>query len=155
VHAALPEGAPLRTVGSDAVIKPAGHQFGIGLSARALGVGQAHQRGDGVGVTGQQPCRGAGFVFGVVLPQPATRTGQVTAGGLGSPGGVDVVVDRPPLELGDRQHLVHPLARTAAHRFRSPRLLWHLLCHNHSRTLCKCAVQKSRWVSVVEVALVQ
>jgi len=22
--------------------------------------------------------------------------------------------------------------------------LWHLLCHNHSRTLCKCAVQKFR-----------
>ena len=29
--------------------------------------------GDGVGVAGQQPCRGAGFVLGVVLPQPATR----------------------------------------------------------------------------------
>ena len=63
VHTTQPESPPLRTVGSDAVVEPAGHQLGIGLTPHPLGVGEAHQRGDGVGVAGQQPCRGAGFVF--------------------------------------------------------------------------------------------
>jgi hypothetical protein len=31
---------------------------------------------------------------------------------------------------------------TAAHRIQRPPL-WHLLCHNHSRLLCKSAMQKS------------
>jgi hypothetical protein len=107
VHAALPEGAPLRTDGSDAVVEPAGHQFRISLSAGALHIGQAHQSADGVGVAGQQPCGGAGFMFGVVLPQPPTRARQITAGGRGGMGGVYVVADRPPLQLGDRQHQIH------------------------------------------------
>ena len=28
------------------------------------------------------------------------------------------------------------------HPLRPGGTLWHVLCHNHSRTLCKCAVQK-------------
>jgi hypothetical protein len=52
VHTALPERAPLGTVGGDAVVAPAGHQLGISRSPGPLGVGQAHQRGDGAGVAG-------------------------------------------------------------------------------------------------------
>jgi hypothetical protein len=72
VHPALSERAPPRTAGGDAVVEPAGHELRVGLSAGSLDIGQADQRGDGVGATGEQPCRGAGFVFGVVLPQPTT-----------------------------------------------------------------------------------
>src|SRR4051794_26381255 len=48
--------------------------------------------------------------------------------------GVDVVVDRPPLELRDGQDRVHPLADWR---------LWHLLYRNHSRTV----VQMCQWFS--------
>src|SRR5262245_10383842 len=52
----------------------------------------------------KQPCRGAGFPLRVVLAQPTGRPRKIAGGGLGGLGGVYVVVDRPPLELGDRQH---------------------------------------------------
>src|SRR6185312_12006033 len=73
-----------------------------------------------------QPHRCSGFALGVVLPQAAAGSREIAGGVLGRRGGVDVVVDRPPLELGDRQHEPHPPTTGA---------LWHLLCHNHSRTL--------------------
>ena len=136
VHTALTECAPVRTVGCDPVVEPARHQPRVGVSPGALGVGQTDQRRDGAGVAGQQPHRGAGFAFGVVLPQPAARPRQIPGSVLGGLGGVDVVVDRPPLELGDRQHRSHPPTAGA---------LWHLLCHNHSRTL----VQMCRAENVV------
>ena len=60
----------------------------------------------------------------------ATGSRQIAGSKFGGVGGVDVGVDRPPLELGDRQHEPHPPTTGA---------LWHLLCHNHSRTLCKWA----------------
>ena len=61
----------------------------------ALDIGQPGQCRGGVGVAGQQPDRGAGFAFGVVLPQPAACTGQIPGSAFGGLGGVDVVVDRP------------------------------------------------------------
>ena len=86
-----------------------------------------------LGVAGQQPSRSAGVVLGVILPQSATRTRQVTTRHLSRPSGVDVVVDRPPLQLRDRQHLNHPPTVTATQQIRLLRL-WHMLRHNHSRT---------------------
>ncbi len=62
------------------------------------------QGGGYVGVACEQPCWGAGFAFGVVLPQAATCARSVPRGVFGGLGGVNVVVDRPPRELGDRQH---------------------------------------------------
>ena len=132
MHTALTECAPVRAIRGDTVVEPPRHQLRISVSPNALDVGQADQLGDGVGVSGQQPYRGSGFALGVVLPQPAARPREILGGVLGGLGGVDVVVDRPPLELGDRQHGPHPPASCA---------LWHLLCHNHSRTLvqmCQC-----------------
>jgi hypothetical protein len=64
----------------------------------------------------------------------ASGARQILGGLLGRLGGVYVVVDRPPLELGDRQHESHPPTTG---------LLWHLLCHNHSRTpmqMCRAEI---------------
>jgi hypothetical protein len=105
-----------------------------------LNVGQADEPGDRLGVADQEPSRGAGFAFGVVLPQPATSPRPITRRLLGSLGGVDVVVDRPSLQLGDRQH------RSAYHGD----WLWHPLCHNHSRTLvqmCRAVFWEGRGVT--------
>ena len=77
MHTALTECAPMRAIWGNAVIEPTGDQLGVGVTASALSVGQADQLGDGVGVAGQQPCRGTGLTFGVVLPQPAAGTRQI------------------------------------------------------------------------------
>ena len=67
----------MRAIWGNAVIEPTGDQLGVGVTASALSVGQADQLGDGVGVAGQQRCRGTGLTFGVVLPQPAAGTRQI------------------------------------------------------------------------------
>jgi hypothetical protein len=64
VPPALAERASVRAVGRDTVVEPARHQLRVGFSPGALNIGQAHQPCSGVGVAGQQPCRGAGFTFG-------------------------------------------------------------------------------------------
>jgi hypothetical protein len=61
---------------------------------------------------------------------------------FGGLGGVGVVVDRPQLELGDRQS-IHLLTATLAHRIR---WLWSCTCCATTilAPLCRCAVQKFR-----------
>ena len=144
VHTALPERAPPRAVGRDAVVEPAGHQLGVGLTARRA----EHRSGPPTWrrCGCRRPAAMSGCGFRARSSTPPTRRPRVpiTAGGLGGSGGVDVVVDRPPLELGDRQHLIHPPTVTAAHRIQRPRL-WHMLCHNHSRTLVQMCHAES-WV---------
>ena len=70
---ALTECAPLRAVRCDTVVEPPRHQLRISVSPGALAIGQADQLGDGVSVAYQEPYRGSGFAFGVVLPQTAAR----------------------------------------------------------------------------------
>lgn len=47
------------------------------------------------------------LTFRVILPQSATSTAEVLGGALGGLGGVEVVIDRPPLQFRDRQHGTH------------------------------------------------
>ena len=63
---------------------------------------------------------------------------------LGSRGGIDVVIDRPPVELRDRQHRA-PTGDGDGHR-QVAMVLWHVLCHNRLALLCKCAVHFLRQV---------
>ncbi len=138
VHTAITEPAPMCTVGSNPVVEPARHHLRVGICPGALGVGQSDHRRDGAGVAGQQPHRRSSFGLGVVLPQPAASAGPIFGSVLGSLGGVDVVVDRPPLKLGDRQHGSHPPTAGA---------LWHLLRHNHSRTPVQMCRAENLWGS--------
>jgi hypothetical protein len=88
MHAAFAEHAPVCTIGRDPVVEPTGDQLRVSFPARALSIGQTDQPGNGVSVAGQQPNRGAGFAFGVVLPQPAADPCQIpgsVCGDFGAP----------------------------------------------------------------------
>jgi len=75
-----------------------------------------------------------GFALRVVLPQAAAGARPILRGAPGRLGGVDVVVDRPTLELGDRQHERHPPTTGAGGTCCATTIL---------APLCKCAVQKN------------
>ena len=108
VHATVAERPPGRSVGCYAVVEPALHDLGISRPAGTLNIGQADEFGHGVGISGAQPDRGAGVVLGVVIAQPATGAPGIAGGRAGGAGGVVVVVDRPPRQLGNRQHAAPP-----------------------------------------------
>lgn len=109
VHTTVPERPPARAIGCCAVIQPALHNGGIRCPAGTLNVGQTDQFDRGARVAGAHPHRGAGVVLSVVLPQPATSTLGISGRRAGGTRGVVVVVDRPPRQLRNRQHV--PTAR--------------------------------------------
>lgn len=143
MHPLLAQRTAVGAVGGDPVIEPARHHIRVGDPTRALRIGQPHQPGHDAGVPGAQPRWGPGVVRGVVLPQTTTGTLKVVGGALRGLGGVQVVVDRPPLELRDGQHRrQHPPRSpnqrrndcpTATFTPRSP-----TRPHQY-RTQCKCA----------------
>jgi hypothetical protein len=108
VHTTLAERPSGRSIRCCALVEPALHDIRIGRPASALNIRQADEFGHGVGVAGTQPDRGAGVVLGVVIPQPATSAAGIASGRAGGAGGVVVVVDRPPRQLGNRQHGASP-----------------------------------------------
>jgi hypothetical protein len=102
VHSALPKCAAARTVWSDPVIEPARHDPRISLPTHALGIGQPDRSRRSARIPGHQPHRSPRLVLGVVLPQPSTGGLQIRVRSLSRLGGINVIIDRPTLQLRDR-----------------------------------------------------
>lgn len=146
VHTAVPQRPPARSVGYGAVIQPTPHHVGISCPTRPLNIGETHEFGCRVGVSGAHPHRGAGVVFGVVLPQPATGSTHLRTRRRSGAGGVVVIADRPPRKLGNRQHPTPP--ETSNRLAHNPGESTRDVCYRQSRTpMCKCAIAIDRFLN--------
>ena len=136
MHTAGAECTPPRAARRNPVIKPTRHHRRVGLPTRALHITQTHQPRRRASIARAQPHRGARLVFGVVLPQPAIRALRIRACTRSCCGGVDVIADRRPLQLRNRQHQ-QTNSPTERSTLTAPQPFWHTvqMCQSVLRML--------------------